>query len=68
MRLLRSLSLLLVIAASSSYALAEGGGDRTFARMEQARQKAVASYQADQKGKAQAVASEEALQEKHRKC
>jgi high-affinity K+ transport system ATPase subunit B len=68
MKLLRSLSVLLVIAASSSYAMAEGGGDRTFARMEQARQEALASYQADQKGKAQAVASKEALQEKHHKC
>lgn len=68
MKLLRSLSVLLVIAASSSYAMAEGGGDRTFARMEQARQEALASYQADQKGKAQTVASKEALQEKHHKC
>ncbi|CEG54435.1 MULTISPECIES: co-regulatory protein PtrA N-terminal domain-containing protein [Pseudomonadaceae] len=68
MKLLRSLSVLLVIAASSSYALAEGGGDRTFARMEQARQAAVATYQADQKGQAQAVASKAALQEKHHKC
>jgi hypothetical protein len=68
MKLLRSLSVLLVIAASSSYALAEGGGDRTFARMEQARQVAVATYQADQKGQAQAVASKAAVQEKHHKC
>ncbi|ANF23781.1 co-regulatory protein PtrA N-terminal domain-containing protein [Stutzerimonas stutzeri] len=68
MKLLRSLSVLLVIAASSSYAMAESGGDRTFARMEQARQEALASYQADQKGKAQAVASKAVLQEKHHKC
>ena len=68
MKLLRSLSVLLVIAASSSYAMAESGGDRTFARMEQARQEALASYQADQKRKAQAVVSKEALQEKNHKC
>ena len=68
MKLLRSLSVLLVIAASSSYAMAESGGDRTFARMEQARQDAVANYQADQKGKVQAVASKANSQVKNHKC
>lgn len=68
MKILRSLSVLLVIAASSSYAMAEGGGDRTFARMEQARQEAVANYQADQKGKVQAVASKANSQVKNHKC
>ncbi len=68
MKLLRSLSVLLVIAASSSYAMAEGGGDRTFARMEQARQEAVADYEADQKGKAKAVASRANLQDQHHEC
>ena len=57
MKFFRSVSVLLAIAASSSYAMAEGGGDRTFARMEQARQIAIASYQADQKDQAQEVAS-----------
>ena len=49
MKPFRFLSVLLAIAASSTYAMAEGGGDRTFARMEQARQLAIASYQADKK-------------------
>ncbi|NKQ13015.1 co-regulatory protein PtrA N-terminal domain-containing protein, partial [Pseudomonas sp. SST3] len=49
MKLFRFLSVLLAIAASSTYAMAEGGGDRTFARLEQARQLAIASYQADKK-------------------
>ncbi|TCD19609.1 MULTISPECIES: co-regulatory protein PtrA N-terminal domain-containing protein [Pseudomonadaceae] len=57
MKVFRSLSVLLAIAASSSYAMAEGGGDRTFARMEQARQVAIASYQADQKDQGQEVAT-----------
>ena len=57
MKLFRSLSVLLAIAASSSYAMAEGGGDRTFARMEQARQVAIASYQVDQKDQSQELAS-----------
>ena len=43
--------------ASSTYAMAEGGGDRTFARMEQARQVAIASYQVDQKDQSQELAS-----------
>ena len=57
MKLFKSLSVLLAIAASSSYAMAEGGGDRTFARMEQARQVAIASYQVDQKDQSQELAS-----------
>ena len=57
MKVFRSLSVLLAIAASSSYAMAEGGGDRTFARMEQARQVAIASYQVDQKDQSQELAS-----------
>ena len=57
MKLFRFLSVLLAIAASSTYAMAEGGGDRTFARLEQARQLAIASYQADHKDQAQEVAS-----------
>ena len=60
MKPFRFLSVLLAIAASSTYAMAEGGGDRTFARMEQARQVAIANYQADQKDQAQEVASEAA--------
>jgi len=68
MKILRSLSVLLVIAASSSYTMAEGGGDRTFARMEQARQEAVANHQADQKGKVQAVASKANSHVKNHKC
>jgi hypothetical protein len=57
MKLFRFLSVLLAIAASSTYAMAEGGGDRTFARMEQARQVAIASYQVDQKDQSQELAS-----------
>tara|TARA_R100001143_G_C3286599_1_gene99208 strand:+ start:70 stop:282 length:213 start_codon:yes stop_codon:yes gene_type:complete len=70
MKIFKSISVLLVIAASSSYALAEGGGDRTFARMEQARQAALAAYQADQKDQTREVASasKTALREKHAKC
>ena len=67
MKLFRSLSVLLAIAASSSYALAESGGDRTFARMEQAREVSTAAYQVDRKEQAQAVASRAALIEKHSK-
>ena len=59
MKLFKSLSVLLAIAASSSYAMAEGGGDLTFARMEQARQVAIASYQADQNDQAQELAAKE---------
>jgi type II secretory pathway pseudopilin PulG len=70
MKLFRSFSVLLIIAASSSYALAEGGGDRTFARMEKARQAALAAYQADQKDQAREAtsASKKALPEKHANC
>nr|WP_289114016.1 co-regulatory protein PtrA N-terminal domain-containing protein [uncultured Halomonas sp.] len=68
MKLFRFLSVLLAIAASSSYAMAEGGGDRTFARMEQARQVSIAAYQADQKDQAQEVASKAAPAAKHAKC
>jgi hypothetical protein len=59
MKFFKSLSVLLAITAGSSYAMAEGGGDRTFARMEQARQIAIASYQADQKNQAQELAAKE---------
>lgn len=62
MKFFRSLSVLLAIAASSSYAMAEGGGDRTFARMEQARQVAIANYQADQKDQAQEQCHQPKLQ------
>jgi len=60
MKLFRFLSVLLAIAVSSTYAMAEGGGDRTFARLEQARQLAIASYQADKKDQSQEVVSKAA--------
>ncbi|CEG54420.1 hypothetical protein PXNS11_350140 [Stutzerimonas xanthomarina] len=50
--------------------MAGGGGDRTFARMEKARQAALVAYQADQKDQARAVtsASKKALPEKNANC
>ncbi|UCL90255.1 MULTISPECIES: co-regulatory protein PtrA N-terminal domain-containing protein [Pseudomonas] len=41
----KSVLLLVALLGSSSIALADGGGDITFARMEQARQQAMKSVQ-----------------------
>lgn len=48
---MKSMKALLVIAALtvSSLAMASGGGDRTFARMEAAKRNAMQAYQATQK-------------------
>ena len=48
---MKSMKALLVIAALtvSSLAMASGGGDRTFARMEAAKKNAMEAYQATQK-------------------
>lgn len=48
---MKSIKIILVTAALavSSLALAEGGGDRTFARMEAARTSSMESYQVAQK-------------------
>ncbi|WP_166359683.1 co-regulatory protein PtrA N-terminal domain-containing protein [Pseudomonas akapageensis] len=48
---MKSMKALLVIAALtvSSLAMASGGGDRTFARMEAAQKNAMEAYQATQK-------------------
>ncbi|MNT36855.1 hypothetical protein D3C72_1729640 [compost metagenome] len=48
---MKSMKALLVIAALtvSSLAIASGGGDRTFARMEAAKKNAMEAYQAAQK-------------------
>ena len=48
---MKSMKALLVIAALtvSSLAMASGGGDRTFARMEAAKKNAMEAYQAAQK-------------------
>ncbi|MNB92864.1 hypothetical protein D3C76_696150 [compost metagenome] len=48
---MKSMKALLVIAALtvSSLAMASGGGDRTFARMEAAKKNAMEAYQAVQK-------------------
>jgi hypothetical protein len=70
MKCFKSFFVLLAITASSSYALAEGGGDRTYARMEQTRQVSLAAYQADQQDKSQEVASDSktAVTETHSHC
>lgn len=48
---MKSMKALMVVAALtvSSLAMAEGGGDRTFARMDAAKQNAMDAYQVTQK-------------------
>ncbi|MCO7624895.1 hypothetical protein NJC08_00520 [Pseudomonas fluorescens] len=48
---------LVIMFSVSSFALAEGGGDRTFARMMQANDAAMAKYEAKEK-KSQPVSSD----------
>jgi len=65
------LKTLFVIAAltASSLAMAEGGGDRTFARMEAARNNSMESYQVAQTQSAQPpVAESKAKAMDHKNC
>lgn len=68
---MKSMKTLLVIAALtvSSLAMAEGGGDRAFARMDAARKDSMESYQIAQKQGTQApVAESKAKAVDHAKC
>ena len=71
---MKSIKTLFVVAALSvsSLAMAEGGADRTFARMEQARQTSLEAYRVAQQQKVEApVASsptEQAEQAEHTNC
>jgi hypothetical protein len=57
---MKSMKALFVVAAltASSLAMATGGGDRTFARMESARKVSMEAYQVAQKQKAEAAVAE----------
>lgn len=57
---MKSMKALFVIAAltASSLTMAAGGGDQTFARMEQARKVSMEAYQPAQKQKAEAAVAE----------
>lgn len=57
---MKSMKALFVVAAltASSLAMAAGGGDRTFARMEQAHRVSMAAYQVTQKQKAETPVAE----------
>lgn len=59
---MKSMKVLFVAAAltASSLAMASGGGDRTFARMESARKASMQAFQLAQKQKAEAVAESKA--------
>lgn len=68
---MKSMKTLLVIAALtvSSLAMAEGGGDRTLARMEAARKDSMESYQVAQKqGTQSPVAESKAKAVDHASC
>ncbi|RJG08815.1 hypothetical protein D3879_23420 [Pseudomonas cavernicola] len=68
---MKSMKALFVVAALtvSSLAMAAGGGDRTFARMEQARKVSMEAYQLAQKQKAEApVAETNAKSAEHANC
>ncbi|WP_137889224.1 co-regulatory protein PtrA N-terminal domain-containing protein [Pseudomonas sp. 2FE] len=68
---MKSMKALFVVAAlsASSLTLAEGGADRTFARMEQPRKVSVQAYQVAQKQKAEAaVAESKAKAADHASC
>ena len=66
---MKSIKLLFVVTALSvsSLAMAEGGVDRTFARMEQARQVSMEAYQVAQQEKAETPV-EQSKQAKHANC
>lgn len=68
---MKSIKVLFVVAAFSvsSLAMAEGGAERTFARMEQARQTSMEANQVAQQQKGEApVAGEQGKQLKHANC
>ena len=68
---MKSIKALFVVTALSisSLAMAEGGADRTFARIEQARQASMQAYQVDQQQKDETpVAVEHSKQDKHANC
>ncbi|MNJ29192.1 hypothetical protein D3C77_237520 [compost metagenome] len=68
MNLIKAL-VMMVTFGMTSLALAEGGADRTFARMEAARQTSMSAYQLAQQKKDQApVAAEIHKQAKHESC
>ena len=68
---MKSIKALFVVAALSfsSLAMAEGGADRTFARMEQARQTSLEAYQVAKQQKVDApIAGDQAKQAEHANC
>lgn len=68
MNLIKAL-VMMVIFGMASLALAEGGADRTFARMEAVRQTSMNAYQLAQQKKDQVpVATEAYKQVKHEHC
>ncbi|MGH8380017.1 co-regulatory protein PtrA N-terminal domain-containing protein [Pseudomonas sp.] len=68
MNLIKAL-VMMVTFGMASLALAEGGADRTFARMEAARQTSMSANQLAQQKKGQApVAAEIHKQAKHESC
>ncbi|MEW3640278.1 co-regulatory protein PtrA N-terminal domain-containing protein [Pseudomonas aeruginosa] len=68
---MKSIKTLFVVAAlsASTLTMAEGGADRTFARMEQARQVSLEAYQlAKQQKDGAPVAGSQAKQAEHANC
>ncbi|AYC33164.1 hypothetical protein D3880_12735 [Pseudomonas cavernae] len=68
---MKAMKALFVIAAltASSLAMAAGGGDRTFARMEQAQKVSMAAYRLAQKQETEApVAESKAKSADHANC
>ena len=67
---MKSIKALLVVTALSisSLAMAEGGADRTFARMEQARQTSLEAYRVAQQKVEAPVASSPTEQAEHTNC
>ncbi len=68
---MKSIKVFFVVTAISvsGLAMAEGGADRTFARMEQARQVSMEAYQVAQQKKEEApLASEHGKQVGHASC
>jgi hypothetical protein len=68
---MKSIKALFAVTALSisSLAMAEGGADRTFARMDQLRQTSLEAYQVAKQQKAEApVAERNAKQAKHANC
>jgi outer membrane lipoprotein-sorting protein len=68
---MKSIKTLFVVVslAASSFAMAEGGGDRTFARMEQNRQASLETYHASrQQSESSPVANSEVNSPNHSSC